>query len=48
MSEVSGPAITNVIKPGHFKLGSVGRALAGVEVKLDYSASPEEGQGEVR
>ncbi len=48
MSEVTGPAITNIIKPGQFKIGSVGKALTGVEVKLDYSATTEEGQGEVR
>ena len=48
MSEVTGPAITNIIKPGQFKIGSVGKALTGVEVKLDYTATTEEGQGEVR
>ena len=47
MSEVTGPALTNIIKPGLFKIGSVGRPLAGVEVKLDMNASPDEGQGEV-
>ena len=47
MSEVTGPSITNIIQPGKFKSGSVGRPLAGIEVKLDESASPVEGQGEV-
>ena len=39
--------LTNTIKPGQFKFGSVGKPFPGVEVKLDLSNSPAEGQGEV-
>ena len=47
MSEITGPGLTTIIEPGKFRLGSVGRPYEGLEIKLDYSASPEEGQGEV-
>ena len=48
MSEVTGVAVTNIIKPGQFKIGSIGKRMKGIDVKLDMTASPEEGQGEVR
>jgi long-chain acyl-CoA synthetase len=45
LTETSPIATTNL--PGSRRIGSVGKAIPGVRVELDFSASDEPGQGEI-
>ena len=45
MSEACGLITTNLIKPGEWKLGTVGHPFIGIEVKL--ANTNEQGEGEV-
>lgn len=45
MSEGTGPIISNIIKPGYWKIGSVGKPYPGVELMLHNK--DQHGEGEV-
>ena len=45
MSEGTGPIISNIVKPGCWKIGSVGKPYPGVELMLHNK--DEHGEGEV-
>ena len=47
MSEGCGPVMTNLIQSGSWVVGSVGKPLVGMEVKLDFSTSSIPNEGEV-